>query len=260
MITGTRMAPIGSHILELATVDSTNAMAARGLESGSLAHGHVVWALEQTEGRGRRGTAWQTGPGLDLACSVVLEPGELKASEQFLLAKAVAVAVHGVVAGCLATAGKDPARARIKWPNDILVDRAKIAGVLLENELRGALVATSIVGIGLNVNSAVFADALQATSLRNETGTQHVLPEVLQRVCAAMETEWQRLLQDPAAVASAYSAQLWAKGRFTEFIRDGEPWQARALDVDAQGRLVVEGREGEVAALGMERLRFGVRN
>jgi hypothetical protein len=62
------------------------------------------------------------------------------------------------------------------------------------------------------------------------------------------------------ALASAYSAQLWAKGRFTEFIRDGEPWQARALDVDAHGRLVVEGREGEVEALGMERLRFGVRH
>ena len=254
------MQPIGTRILEHAIVDSTNAVAAQGLEDGSLAHGDVVWALEQVAGRGRRGTAWHTEPGLDLACSVILKPENLQAADQFLLAKAVALAVHGVVARYLTAAGKAPERVRIKWPNDILVDRAKIAGMLVENELRGAVVATSIVGIGLNVNSAVFADALQATSLRNETGTRHGLPEVLQRVCAAMETEWQRMLHDPAALASAYSAQLWAKGRFTEFIRDGEPWQARALDVDAHGRLVVEGADGKVEALGLERLRYGPRN
>lgn len=254
------MAPIGSRILELASVDSTNAYAARGLNEGTLGHGDVVTSAEQTAGRGRRGTEWHTEPGLDLACSVVLKPEKLDAGDQFLLAKAVALAVHEVVAGYLAEAGKDPGRVHIKWPNDILVDRAKIAGILVENELRGALVSTSIVGIGINVGSTVFADHLQATSLRNETGASLAPALVLRRLCGALEQEWQRMFRDPGAVASAYAEELWAKGRFTGFIRDGAPWQGRALDVDAHGRLVVEGADGKVEALGLERLRYGPRN
>lgn len=254
------MGEIGSRILELASVDSTNAEAARGLAKGDLRHGDVVTALEQTAGRGRRGSRWETGPGLDLACSVVLQPDRLAATEQFLLAKAVALAVHAVVRGTLVEAGRDEHEVRIKWPNDVLVGRGKLSGILVENELRGPLVATSIVGIGLNVNSSAFDDAFQATSLRMETGVEHRVAEVLTHVCAALEHEWRRMSADPEAVGKDYADLLWAKGRFTDFLLDGLPWRGRALDVDEQGRLVAEGPEGEVAAFGMERLRYGARN
>lgn len=251
---------IGSRILEMASVDSTNAVAARGLEAGELAHGDVVTAAEQTAGRGRRGTHWLTAPGLDLACSVVLQPVELLSADQFLLAKASALAVHAVVCASLARAGRDPGLVRIKWPNDILVGRAKVSGILVENEIRGAVVSGSIIGIGLNVNSSSFEDGYQATSLRMETGVEVDVKETLGRLCAALEAEWQRLQRDPAMLAKTYTDRLWAKGRFTDFKLDGVPWQGRAIDVDTYGRLVVEGPDGAVAAYGLERLRYGPRN
>jgi BirA family biotin operon repressor/biotin-[acetyl-CoA-carboxylase] ligase len=254
------MGIIGQRILRMERVDSTNAEAARGVAAGELGHGDVVTALEQTAGRGRRGGRWATAPGLDMACSVVLCPEDLSAMEQFRLAKAVAVAVRSVVAGHMERTGHDPGNVRIKWPNDILVGRDKVAGILLENELRGSRVAMSVVGVGLNVNSTGFEEAWQATSLLVATGTGAPLAEVLQVLLEAMEQAWQRMAKEPEALAREYTEQLWARGRFTDFELDGRPWRGRALEVDAQGRLVVESPGSSVMAYGLERLRYGPRN
>ena len=102
------MARIGEIIHRLSTVDSTNNYAAKGISEGRFAHGTVILAKEQTQGRGQRGRQWLTAPGLDLAMSVVLLPERLPAMAQFSLAKAAALAVHDVVAEVLATAGKKP--------------------------------------------------------------------------------------------------------------------------------------------------------
>ncbi len=247
---------IGERVILLDSVDSTNNYAAMALSRQEIGHGTVIMAMEQTAGRGQRGREWIAAPGLDLTASMVLLPHDLPATGQFNLAKAAALAVHDVVSDALGKAGKDEQEARIKWPNDVLIGRSKVAGILIMNELKGAFVASSIVGIGINVNSSGLPGELAATSLLQETRITREPRELLTQLCERMEHWWTQIADAPTTIAAAYAERLWAKGRYSTFTRDGAEFTARPLDVDDAGRLIVEDEEGRVAAYGLERLRF----
>ena len=117
-------------------------------EAACLPAGTVMVTDAQTEGRGRLGRSWSSGPGEDLTFSVLLRP-EGSAEECGLLSLAAAVAV----AETLETLPGLGGRVRIKWPNDVLVDGKKVCGILLESSAMGERLEWVVVGIGLNVNS-----------------------------------------------------------------------------------------------------------
>lgn len=140
----------------------------RALAENGAPDGLVLLAMEQTAGRGRRGAVWFAPPGESLAFSILVRPEEPKALwPRLALATGLAVAeaaeAFGVAAG-------------IKWPNDVWFSGRKAAGILVE-----AGRDFVIVGIGLNVNTTGFPDAVAdiATSLKLETGTETPRPEVL---------------------------------------------------------------------------------
>jgi BirA family biotin operon repressor/biotin-[acetyl-CoA-carboxylase] ligase len=255
---GTRV--IGSVFISLDSVDSTNKYAADLIADDRAPHGTVILALEQTAGRGQRGRTWKSAKGLDLAASVVLRPLWLSADRQFLLAQVAALAVHDVVADAMRTAvDRRNEQVRIKWPNDVLIDRRKVAGILIQNELTGTTVATSIIGIGLNVNSSELEAELNATSLRMETGLEQDLQALLVLLCQRLE-HWLDLANVHAPeLALRYAALLWSRNRFADMELDGEPFSARPMDVDPAGRLLVEDARGQVKAFGLDRLRFAAR-
>jgi len=250
---------IGQQFIRLAQVDSTNKYAADLLSLNKAAHGTVILADEQTAGRGQRGRVWRSAPGLDIATSVVLLPDGLKAPDQFLLAKVAALAVHDVVAEAMRITVGKPDRVRIKWPNDILIDRRKVAGILIKNEVVGGLVMNTVIGIGINVNSSELEAEFNATSLRMETGVEQDRLGLLEQICVRLEHWWELSTSRPAALDDRYRELLWSKGRFTELELDGAPITARPVDVGPDGRLLVELETGEVAAFGLERLRFAPR-
>jgi BirA family biotin operon repressor/biotin-[acetyl-CoA-carboxylase] ligase len=134
--------PDGFQLVELSTADSTNSEALRRAESGAP-DGTIVWALVQTAGRGRQGRAWQSLAG-NLTASVLLRPAIAPARlpELSLLA---AVALADTIAG-LVPANRTVA---LKWPNDVLLNGAKLAGILLEAAPGGG----AVIGIGVNVAS-----------------------------------------------------------------------------------------------------------
>jgi BirA family transcriptional regulator, biotin operon repressor / biotin---[acetyl-CoA-carboxylase] ligase len=251
---------IGHRFVELSTVDSTNKYAADLLVAKNVVHGTVILAHEQTEGRGQRGRLWRSAAGLDIAASTVLLPEHLPAGEQFVLAKIAALAVHDVVTDAMrVSVGRSADRVRIKWPNDVLIDRRKVAGILIANEVVGGFVVSSVLGIGINVNSSELDAEFHATSLRMETGMEVDRQALVKDLCARLEHWWQaHLVQDPV-LSARYSELLWSKGRFADFELDGQPFSARPMDVDGDGRLLVEDERGTVAAYGLERLRFGQR-
>jgi len=162
---------LGRRLVELDEVESTNDEAAR-LAADGAEHGTVVVALAQTSGRGRLGRSWYSPPGESLYLSCVLRPPLApEALPPVTLAAGIAVAE--------AAAGRAP-RARVQWPNDVVVDGRKLAGVLSEVTTRSGKVESAVVGIGLNVNVDRFPPDLgrPATSLRLETGRLHALDEV----------------------------------------------------------------------------------
>ncbi len=128
-----------------ASCGSTNLELKR--EAGGLPSGTVVATDEQTQGRGRLGRSWTSGPGQDLTFSVLLRPSVAPAEAQ-ILSLAVAVAVAEVLDGLPGLQG----RALVKWPNDVLIDGKKVCGILLESSSDGEGLEWVVAGIGLNVN------------------------------------------------------------------------------------------------------------
>lgn len=154
--------PDGYTLIEFDEAGSTNAEAARMARDGAP-DGTVVSARRQSAGRGRRGRDWVSREG-NLYMSVLMRPAVPLAAAAGLSLVA-AVAVGDTVCRFLS----DPARVRHKWPNDVLVGGAKIAGILLESAggTRGT-VDWVVVGCGINVASHPQMDSLQATDLSAE--------------------------------------------------------------------------------------------
>jgi len=150
----------GATIRLLEQAASTNDIAAETC----FHEGDVVIALEQTHGRGQRGSTWSAEKGLNLTFSMVLEPDFLPAGRQFLISQAVSLAI----ADCL---WHRSIGATVKWPNDIYIGDRKIAGILIEHTVSGTELQRSVVGIGLNINQTRFDPSLpNPTSLALETG------------------------------------------------------------------------------------------
>lgn len=202
-------------------LDSTNNEVIRIADS--LDNMSVVAALHQTAGRGQRGNAWHSAGGENLTFSIFLRFGDpsaigndimkgIAAADQFRISEAA------TLAQCRFLKGKG-IDARIKWPNDIYAGNRKISGMLVENSLSGKYLATSVVGIGLNVNQTAFPPGLpNPTSMKLQTGLGYDIRvlleefmEVFSGICRIMETapgqELKRL----------YESELYMKDRTSIF-------------------------------------------
>lgn len=179
---------IGRQLVCLAETASTNADAFRLAEAGAD-EGTTVIADAQSGGKGRRGRVWSSPAGVNLYCSIVLRPAIMPHEAPqltFLSAVAVARAIEG-------TAALNP---EIKWPNDVLINGRKVAGLLNEMSAETDRVNFVILGIGVNLNMtrAQFPTDLRspATSLLQEKG----LPVNRAQFAARMLGELDRLYAD----------------------------------------------------------------
>ncbi len=135
----------------LREVDSTNLWARRALAQAVLPDGALFRADFQRSGRGQRGKSWQAPLGENfLGTWVKIQPG-LKADEAFRLSAWMALAVQAVAVDLLP--GKT---VQVKWPNDILVEGRKLAGMLVEHLWQGQVIQASLLGLGMNVGQTDF--------------------------------------------------------------------------------------------------------
>jgi len=229
---------LGHTIHRLGAIASTQAEAAR-LASAGVPEGVVVTATHQTQGRGRRGRGWLDCPGQNLLMSVVLHPRITPgAAPRLSLVAAVAVvdALREVAA----------VPAAIRWPNDVLVDGRKVAGILPEasTDSAGALLRV-ILGIGINVNETAFPDEVRetATSLRLASGAAFEVEAVLDSVLAALDLRYGQFLAGGLeAIREAWLARTWTIGRRA---RGAGGVEGVAIDLAPDGALVLRTDAGE---------------
>ena len=229
---------IGDPIRVFDSVDSTQAVLAR-LAAEGAAEGTVVTARHQTAGRGRRGRQWWDAPGASLLMSVLLEPPVPTAqAPQLSLVAGLAVAE--------ALAATTGVSARIRWPNDIVIDGKKVSGVLPEAVSRSdGRLAYVLLGIGINVDQREFPADLRdvATSLRLATGAVHDQRQLLSAVLDALDQRYGEWL----ACGFAGLRQDWRRRASTlgEHVRTGDGQAGVAVDVDETGALLIDaGRDG----------------
>lgn len=180
-------------------LDSTNAEAARWLEEGAP-HFALVIANEQTAGRGRHGRSWFTPPGAALAFSLVFRPGEWYTPAPDPLPSLARLSALGAVAVCHTLVQEYGLVPQIKWPNDVLLQRRKVCGVLAEGRWQGEQLQAAILGIGINVTPAALPPPTgllyPATCVQEAFGRPlsrlRLLRQVLERI-----VYWQGRLDTP---------------------------------------------------------------
>lgn len=181
-----RLFLLGNRIIQLEEIDSTNTYL-QGIANKHDSHeGLVVVAKSQIVGKGQRGNVWQTEQGKNLTFSLLLKPN-IKIDEQFLLSQLVALGVADFLKTLTSLS------VQIKWPNDILLNGKKVAGILIENTLTSQLIGNCIVGIGLNVNQEHFDDLPFATSLKKELKQTFDLDKLLTELLTCIEVRYLQL-------------------------------------------------------------------
>lgn len=236
---------LGRALHCFAEIDSTNTTL-RELAAGGAAHGTVVIADAQRRGRGRLGRSWASPAGTNLYLSALLRtalPAERLAQLSLLAGVAVCEAVE---AWCPAA---------IKWPNDVLIEGRKVAGILAEMDGAGAERAI-IVGIGVNVNAEAddFPAELRdkASSLRLATGAPIDRALFAARLLNHLEARYDQLGRDGfAPIAAAWRERAPLIGRHIRVQEPGELVEGTVIDLADDGALrlrLADGREHRVLA------------
>jgi BirA family transcriptional regulator, biotin operon repressor / biotin---[acetyl-CoA-carboxylase] ligase len=222
-------------------IDSTNTVARRLADSG-VREGDIVIAEAQTRGRGRLGRQWQSPPFANLYFSVILRPS-LPAANAPQITLMAAVALAETVDRFISQS------AAIKWPNDILVDGKKLAGILTEASCDAAGLQYVILGIGVNLNyrfeampeelrqSAISVTELTGKSVRRESFFGRLI-HALDRCYGELEES------GFARLAPRWEAHFALRGRMVRVELFGESITGTAIGIDQDGALMIEDAQG----------------
>jgi BirA family biotin operon repressor/biotin-[acetyl-CoA-carboxylase] ligase len=236
-----RLGPIASQLLYFDSIGSTNDVAASLASSGGN-EGAVVMTESQTAGRGRRGRSWFSPPGAGLYVSVVLMPRRARVDPDratTLLTLAAGVALSEAVER---VTGLAPA---IKWPNDLLVERRKLAGILAEGVAQPAStgVQAVILGFGINLMSAAYPPDLapRVTSLESELGRAVDRAAVCAESLASLAERYADLLEGRyGAILDAWrSRSFGSRGARVEWDTPSGVQAGITEGIDEKGALLV---------------------
>ena len=211
--------------------------------------GSLVTTFNQTAGRGQMGNRWLSEPNQNLAFSMRLNPTFLQANEQFHLNKAVALAVQGVVEKFVSNAAQSVNKnVAVKWANDIFIGDKKVGGILIQNNLSGNLLQSSIIGIGLNINQLVFKKDLNATSLRLETEQLFDLFDFIDALTHGIEQRYLQLKSavDFSRIHAEYLSKMYRFGVEAIFRRavDDSVFMGKIVGVSPTGQLEIMSNRG----------------
>ncbi|MEI6457282.1 MAG: biotin--[acetyl-CoA-carboxylase] ligase [bacterium] len=232
---------IGKTIIELDRVDSTNTYARNLLRNGEAEEGLVIMASEQYAGKGQNLSTWHSEPGKNLTFSVILHPTFLEPAQQFLLNKAVSLAIAGFIGRLLSDVS-------VKWPNDIYVGTKKIAGILIEHNISGGRLESSVAGIGININQTRYArDIPNPVSLFQVLQREMALGEALESVCRFLDDRYSQLKKGQFALLDAdYNTFLMGFGEWRSFNQGEKIFDGKIEGVDDFGRLRIRSRENKL--------------
>jgi BirA family transcriptional regulator, biotin operon repressor / biotin---[acetyl-CoA-carboxylase] ligase len=248
------IARVGSLRLDLrwyATVSSTMDVAEEAVLAGAP-EGLVVVAEEQTHGRGRRGRTWSSPPGAGLYLTFVLRPPLVGAGGMMLglITLATGVAVRTAIGRA---SGFEP---ELKWPNDVMVGRRKLAGILAEGHGLGRPNQAVLVGLGVNVLSAAHAGEIsaRATSLEDELGRPVDRSRVLEELLVAVPEAYDNLRRGNAddILRAWRQAAPSAEGAAVRWHSAEGPREGTTAGVDRVGALLVTTGRGTERIVGGE--------
>ena len=239
------------RIIRLQKTDSTNNYLHALARPEQLGEGSVVWAEFQTAGRGQIGNSWESAEGEKLTFSVVLYPTFLLANRQFLISQITALSVKQ-------TLDRYVDDITVKWPNDIYWRDRKICGMLIENDLAGQFIYSSILGIGININQKEFkSNAPNPVSLYQIIGKRTDREKFLQEFLERLYANYLLLLQEKEVlIQEAYRQSLYRREGFYLYEDANGRFEAAIEEIEPSGYLHLRLRDNTIRRYEFKEVRF----
>ena len=235
--------PEGREWHFLPVTDSTNAEIIRHLPSHPSGEGLVVIADCQTGGKGRSGRVWHSAPGTGIYLSMLIQPKlspEQLPIVTLMAGLATAIAVNEFI----------PSPAQLKWPNDLLLNNKKIAGVLCE--YHATKVPAVIIGIGINVNHTQFPTDIKdiATSIKLESGLEINRTTLIKQLVTQLDFQYSELKSNKVqSLIDNWTLHSDLFGKSISISKGGQSITGKAVKLDNLGRLVILNESGKEIVL-----------
>jgi len=241
------------QLLKYPSLESTNSYAHQMVANERPQTETVIWALEQSNGRGQRDNIWLVEPGKNLTFSIIIYPDYLPINRQFSLSQATALAITEVLSEVI-----PHEKVAIKWPNDIYVGNRKIGGLLLEHSIMGSSIDYSVVGIGINVNQVIFPESLpNPTSLAVETKTEYELEELLEKIIRTFFAHLERVKAGMyEEIHADYKRKLFRNVGYHLFETETGCITAKIADIRQTGELILEVPDGNRTAYAFKEVAY----
>lgn len=231
---------LGKRVYFLPECHSTIDELSNLIKTETVEEGTLIYTGHQTSGRGQRGNQWIDEPGKNILLSLLLKPQKVAPSHQFYLNLIIGLAITNYLKELLPSES-----IMLKWPNDVYVGSKKVAGILIENNLRGALLETSIVGVGVNLNqSEALLDS--ATSVIRYSKKNIDREEFIENLLLHIEHWYAKLCNvSYEEIIDAYYEVMYWKEEIHTFRNGKTEFQGIIKGIDSSGRLIVLTSLGE---------------
>jgi BirA family transcriptional regulator, biotin operon repressor / biotin---[acetyl-CoA-carboxylase] ligase len=242
---------IGSNILFLKNLPSTNSHAALLLKNNRLQEGTIIYTNFQSAGKGHSGNNWESEDGKNLLFSIIVYPSFIKPSGQFYLSMSFSLGICDFLS-------RFTVNCTIKWPNDIYVKNDKIAGILIESTIIADQIDYSIAGMGLNINQEVFVSpAPNPVSLKQLTGETYNIESCLNQLSGDLDKRYKQLIAGyQADIKNEYEAKMYRQNEWSQFRDTKGSFTGKILSTGDYGRLRIVTRNNEIRDYDFKELEF----
>ncbi|MEZ4804608.1 MAG: biotin--[acetyl-CoA-carboxylase] ligase [Bacteroidia bacterium] len=232
---------IGQNIIYFNQVPSTNSYAFELLKQKIAVNGSVIIAEYQTEGKGQSGKLWYSEAYKNLLFSLIIKPVTKHNLNPFSINKAIAIAMQKTIQTLLPNQNVN-----IKWPNDILIKRQKVCGILTENNFTGQQLNACVIGIGLNVNQIMKKnDQFLSCSLCMFSDNEFDRQVILKQILESIEYEVDKLFTGKEhEVQSQYNELLLGYKQVQGFLLNSQQISAKLQGCDINGSLIIQQGDG----------------
>ena len=226
---------IGAPFIILPTIDSTNNYAKALIRDGLAADGMVIFAEEQTQGRGQKNHNWESLKGGNIMMSGILATSCLNLDNQFQLSCATALACCDFFTEL---AGDETC---IKWPNDLYWRDRKAGGILIENIVKGNIWENAVIGIGININQVNFTNMkTRPVSLKQITGQSFDPRTLAKGLCQKLTLRYEELKQKGFKnQLELFNQKLFRLNQTVTFKKENELFSSTIVGVNELGQLMV---------------------
>ncbi len=238
----------------VSSIDSTNREMFKLIKRNKLTEGTVLWTNDQHSGKGLDKAIWESDKGMNITASYLFCPEFLEPENQFDLNKAISLGVYDAIKSILQT----NFYVWIKWPNDILVNEKKIAGILTENIIQGSEIKYSVAGVGINANQTKFSKFPRTpTSLKLLTGNNYNISECVDILFYNLEKRYLMLKNGlKEQLNHDYLNNLYKYGEKANYHANDKTFMATICGVDKHGKLLLKNKNGKIIAFDFKEVRF----